>query len=756
MKSTTAIVLIVILLIIVGLIAIRQLMTPEGEPAPTETNLWKGEIAEIKGIKIDPADSPPIHLVKTDEKWRIVSPIQTDSEQYRANQLSDTIKNLTLERRFAPGEKDAPGEDLTGLDLPGWKLTITDQSDKEHVLNVGHPLPLSGGRKTYVGTATDNYTYVVGVNLTEELGRPLREYRSKTVLDLDEQRIVKIALTARENLLLEKRGGLWWIVQPVSTAADNAEVEKLIGKFAHLTVDEFVDDDPETYRPYGLTEGTERLLVRVWTEGEQTSTEPASAPATAPVYPLQESTLVLGTETEEKRYARLTEQPGVFLVRKDLLDEMQATLADLRDKRVISIDKDAVLRVELDVPSGQSELIRKDDVWYMTRPFEGLANPPAVDRLLSKFGELKAESMYDDIESLGRFGLDTPTATITIHQAGKSDKMVLMVGSQSPSGEMTFLKRAASDTVAAVKTAEVKGLLADPASYWDAQLIRLPAAAKARSLKIKRGDGEFELQSEEGAWRMTSPLLSPTDAENVEKLLNALKDLKAAEIVSLGPEAPKEYTQAKESAELELTVLIPRPSPTTLESQPTTRPPDKTEKHHLRVVKLHGRTYAWVPPRDPLAVGLCRTGLWETINTELRDRTIWKIDPEEIEQIKLVAGSDTLQLIRDAESWKYTADPYVKIAPSKVEDFLSSIREIRAEKFAAHGKADLKRFALTDPWYTFTLVGTDDKPHQIIVSRKGSDKTANRYAQASGVTGIPIISSETAAKMAVKLDDFKE
>ena len=126
--------------------------------------------------------------------------------------------------------------------------------------------------------------------------------------------------------------------------------------------------------------------------------------------------------------------------------------------------------------------------------------------------------------------------------------------------------------------------------------------------------------------------------------------------------------------------------------------------------------------------------------------------------IQLVAGKDflTLQLQQDAQGWSYVQDPYVKIDAGKVKSFLESIQEIEAEKFASHSSAAADKFGLSDPWFVLTLTPTEGRARQITVTNEGESKANNRYAVAAEVPGVLVLASETAAKMAKKLKDFKE
>jgi hypothetical protein len=173
------------------------------------------------------------------------------------------------------------------------------------------------------------------------------------------------------------------------------------------------------------------------------------------------------------------------------------------------------------------------------------------------------------------------------------------------------------------------------------------------------------------------------------------------------------------------------------------------------------KTYVWydTSPSEPTFVGESDNSLYKDLSLELRDTTIWKIDPETIEQVDLHTGDYSIQLQRRGEKWRSATDPFLKIDNQKVMDYLESIRETRVRKFVSHTPLtdeDKVTFRLVEPWYTFKLTDTDGKEVEVTVSRSGgiTEQTAGRYATSPGITGVFVISAEAAGKITRKIKDF--
>ena len=818
MKPKTVIFLVVLLLAMMGAIIARQLELGPDQPATKSNSVWQEHIGTVKAVTVSAAEEKSYRFERSDAGWRIVEPIQAPAQTWQVDSLADPIKDLRYLRTFQPGDLDAPDKELTGLDQPRWKLTLTDQGGKDHVLLVGKPVPLSDGRQTYVRPDGAQGGFVVEMDFADRLDKPISDFRDKTVLNVERGDVARISLVGRERIELARTNGVWGVTEPVSTAANDTKVDALLDRAFHLVAEQFVDDNPQNLRQYGLESGEERLVLRIWTKPLQASTQPASGtapasqaasePASQPAGPAKTYGLALGVKTEQTRYAKLLDSPSVFLVRAELLDDLQVSLDDLRDKQVMPVVVEQVLRLDLNLPAGKAELARQDGVWRMTSPYKGDANGEAVDKMLSDLNNLQAETIRDDADVLARFGLETPAGTITVHQAGKSDKQVLLIGAASPSGEMTFLRRASANSVAVVKTASLTPVVADPAGYWAARVLQVPADMEVSELRIRRSDlsasgkqaggaprpgqsaVELELARQDGAWRLKTPLQAGADAINVEKLLAKVTDLSAEKIVALGKSVPAEYAGAKERIEISLTAVQRRRQPTTAGSQPATIPallatslpaslpaplaaplpaslpasqpaskPAEPRSYQLVLANVGGKTYAWTPGAAPAAVGLCYGGVWDALTAELRDRLVWQMAAEQITAISLAAGAERLELAKQNDRWQYTADPLVKIDSAKVSNFLNSISQLQADKYAAYapaGPADDKRFGLDKPWFTLTLTDVDGGSRQLVVSSEGDDKALNRYAREAKTQGVLVISNDQTGRMAVGLKDFKQ
>ena len=766
MKPKTAIVLTILLVAVMILVIVRHTDWFVSAPVPARPvqKLWPVPLDAPVALTIVSTDGTPLRFEYEGDSWHLTKPIQAKAKSYAVNRIVDAVRDPRPTRSFASDDDERPDDDLTGLDHPRWVVRLGDAQGNVRALNVGRTVPLSGGKQTYVRPADSKVVCVLDVDFAEMLSASLEDFRDKTILALPRDHIEQIVLEGRHRIQLIKTDHHWGIVEPIAAEADQAVVDKLLNKIATVTAEGFVNEPTENLSVYGLEPGRERLVVRVVVAAETETALPETTPTTQPIKSSKTYTLAMGNETQENRYAFLPGSPDVFLVPTKLLEELQPSLLLLREKTVLPIQTENVLRIELDSPDGRTELEKQEESWQMIQPFAGPANSQAVRELLGNINGLKAQNFRDDVADVSVFGLDAPRARITIHSAGVRDKQELFLGSQSPSGEVTFCKLQSREAVAVVKTADIQRLLVNPAGYWNTTLFGLSDLGDLCGLEIQRRDALFVLEKTDEGWQLTSPLAASVDSDNLNKILDPLEQLQANKIVTLGEPVPDLFAQAAEQMTFRFrirsiqagepaTVAVSQPAPQSIPPEPEMR------TWVLHVARMGRNAYAWVEGQSPQAIGKFDASLFKTLHAELRERKIWQLPPEQITAIDLQAGPVSCHLQKQGERWKYTPDPYVRIDAEKVKTFLEDIAEIRLDRFVTHTEPDtetLEKYGLDKPWFTLALADDEQQSWRITVSHKGAESLVNRYAVVTGLPGVMLLDSDTAGKLARKLEDFKD
>jgi hypothetical protein len=222
------------------------------------------------------------------------------------------------------------------------------------------------------------------------------------ILKLDASAITGLELKKRdaEPVVLAKNGsGSWEITHPKSFPADQSMVSGTLGALSSLNSERIVEDKAADLRSYGLDQPsfeadisekdgkTQKLLI-----GDDSPTGGAT-------------------------YAMLAGDPRVYTIASYTKGNIDKSLDDLRDKRLVTIDADKISRLEL-VRKGQTiEFGRDKDEWQILKPEPLRADSIEVGELVSKLTEARMDlsgSEKDQQEAATAFAHGAPVATAQV------------------------------------------------------------------------------------------------------------------------------------------------------------------------------------------------------------------------------------------------------------------------------------------------------------------------------------------------------
>ncbi len=748
MKSKTTVLLIVALIACLAYIVARPSgpANPVGpDHVPESVPLLANPPGQPGAVTITSQSGRKISFSASDAGWRIAEPVATTAIDARINELVAAIVSIKRLQQYELTDSGAPDASVTGLAEPRWKVSISDTAGKSITLEIGQHVPLSGKTRTYVCFSDDKRVCVADGDFTELLSRPVGYYRSPNIMSVPAGAITAIRIegSATYSLHLEADGR--WIISSGTDGkdrfgADGREVKKLLARFAKIDALRFTDDKPADLAPYGLADGQQRLAVTVVSAVEG-ATEATSR------------TLAMGLKTggggPEAVYAKLADHPTVFTLRAAMLGDLQPDRLKLRDKAVLPITADAVSGIEITIDSEIMKLAKTGDKWSITEPVKVPGNQQRLALLLSRLASLRAKGFRSEKASEVEFGFKKPRGEIRIFQTGSDKPVTLTIGAESPAGAVAFVQSSSADIVAAVGSEEVAVFLAPLSRYYDSTLWVLPDRTDVSRIALKRPSDSVELTgSSDGKWRMTKPLDAPIDAENVNSILDHLDNLTATRIVSVGAKTRAYY--ARGARQISATFELRGQDAAATQPAPGART--------FRMAILGGKVYGWME-NDPLGrVGLFSGKIYRQLAAEVRDRKVIDFDTKSIAGIALATGGKVLVLQKFDSGWKYPGDLELKIDSDAVNGYLDHIKTARALRFvSSNAEVPDEKYGLkkSRAWLALELTTADRKTISILISRKGSDETANRYTSVSGLRGVFTISAETAAGLARKIADFK-
>jgi hypothetical protein len=380
-------------------------------------------------LTLDRGDTVVV-LQKEADEWRLTGPIADQADQEAVKRLLTNLQETERERVVvdsATAASDPGAAARYGLDNPRLRLLVE--------LNEGPMDTVVFG----ASTPTDRYAYaqqrganrevfVVRAWRYDNLNKGVFDLRDQRVLPFESEQVQEIRLDGPEQTVALQRGAesTWQLTAPQPSRADQNAVRSLLSRLQNGKVKGFAAEaaPQAVLAAYGL------------------------APAST-----LELTLLVGTERAEKRlrigsraptgtyYARDMSAPQVFEVDSLFVKDLDKTFEQLRDKKLLAIDRQQVTRLELARPGEAAVAVEKDtaDAWTLVAPQAAPAR------------EWKVTSLLTDLEGLeagGYAAADDPRPLRA--------PVVLTVSLSTAAGRLAELRfaRASADTVWAFRAGE--------------------------------------------------------------------------------------------------------------------------------------------------------------------------------------------------------------------------------------------------------------------------------------------------------------
>ncbi len=403
---------------------------------------------------------------------------------------------------------------------------------------------MSRGRNTLillaVALAIGAYIYFVESKRTPTPDVPVEP--TEKVFTVDQAKIDELHLTgsAGERTSLKKIDGHWQIVSPITMAADEAEVSGLTTNLGTLALTRVVDEKPKDLTQYGLE--PPRFEVAFKAAGDKDFRR-----------------LQVGqkTVTSGDLYAKLANDPKVFLISAFIESTLDRTTFQMQDKAVLKIDRDKVDAYEAVRGTSALKAVKQGEHWRLTQPWSVRADPGAVDGTIGRIatGQMRAMIAADVAASdLAKYGLDKPVARYTLGAGSASAQ--LLIGKAADDG-VVYARDAARTAVFTIDATFATDLERTPADYRLKDVFTFKSLT-ARRLEIVRNGAavvydrqKVESKDEKGAtvttekWVQTQPAPpTPIDSEKVADVASKL-ELRAESFVNAIPAGATEAVTFK-------------------------------------------------------------------------------------------------------------------------------------------------------------------------------------------------------------------
>lgn len=336
--------------------------------------------------------------------------------------------------------------------------------------------------------------------------------QSPTIVKVDPATVIGLTVKRRDAapVTLEKSDGQWQITAPVPAAADSEAVSGVLSDLTPLTAERVVEDKATNLAPFGLNDPA--IELDITSKGNKTSK------------------LMLGdaTPTGDAVYVALGGDPRVFTAGSFVKTGLNKGEDDLRDKRLLPVTADSVSHIEL-IRKGQDiEFGRVKNGWQIEKPQPYRTDTFQVSDLLQQLTSSKWQPAAGS-DPAKEFVHAEPFATVKL--TGGSGTDMLEVRREK---DDYYAKSSAAGGVYKADSALATTLNRGLDDFRNKQLFDF-GYSDPDKIEYRAGTTDLVLAHSGHDWTEDGKKM---DADSVEGLVTALRDLAASKFVDSGYKAP--------------------------------------------------------------------------------------------------------------------------------------------------------------------------------------------------------------------------
>lgn len=340
--------------------------------------------------------------------------------------------------------------------------------------------------------------------------------KAKKLVDFSESEARRLTIDRIDTLIaIEKVQDRWWLKSPVECEADQEAVDRYLRNLRESERDKVVEeadrvrDNPELAQKYRLH--APRLKVVVETASGSTDT------------------LWWGADSPTQRFVYVQQRggnPEIFTVQAWRFDNLDKGIFDLRDRRVLAFDQEAVREARLIQPQATLSLAKAEG-WRLVSPVAAPADEGAVKGLLDQLHQAQAKSFVPE-PAVAQYGLTSPTLEVSLLLGDERAEKRLRVGAPA-SGGAYYAQDPSRAGVFTVDSSLVRQLSKTAFDLRDKKPLKF-ARDQVDRIELQRpGQLLAAAKDTAGVWSLAAPQSGPAKSWKFNNLLNQLEGVEVEE-----------------------------------------------------------------------------------------------------------------------------------------------------------------------------------------------------------------------------------
>ena len=494
----------------------------------------KPRIFQVYDIPVEKISK--IHLSYSDESFQnfsiekndkntymFTAPINAHADNEKVKLLLGDFLNKRIRKTLNVSDYMQYGLDEPTITIKLWKNRSTE------------PKTFFIGKRgvnfaVYIKEKSEKHVFLIESSALDDLSKSPSDLRDKAIIAFDPEAITEIKFEKPEQIHCMKEDDRWTMTHPHSENADTQRIQSILTELSQSQVLSFEadgEDVPPLIKKYGLK--NPRIILTLRDEKSTYGLKIGSDDQSAQNY----------EGTYKKVYAQSIHQGSIFTVSDRIVQILNRSVFDLRDKRVLDFQRTDTTKFEIQY--GTQKIVGTklgQDRWQLNTPNKLKADPMAVSDLLFGVDSLQAVAFVSDAtDKLWVFGLDPPRMHVSFTVQGENIPAVLLIGKDAKKNTV-YVKAENSQKVAIVKRDLIDKILKGVAWLRDKRMFEFSIEDPTR-LTVKYNDEQdsnksltFTCQRLGSDWRLTTPVKENANNAAINEILYELIDLNAVEFIS--------------------------------------------------------------------------------------------------------------------------------------------------------------------------------------------------------------------------------
>ncbi|MBV9674377.1 MAG: DUF4340 domain-containing protein [Verrucomicrobia bacterium] len=346
-------------------------------------------------------DGGEIELRREQGNWELFRPVRTRASNDAVYELLKTVASYQIQS-FVP---DAlVNLSLTGLDTGKQTIVLSSETENQAKIQIGGPVN-ANSKMVYARLAERNSVVEVAKKFSDLFDISPDDLRDRKIARINPDLVdrISIEMPGKNSLILSRQEHSWRFLSSNYPRANGEVIDHLMQQLNKNEVSEFVADTATDLEKYGLANPKVRI-----TFSSYASENTAEANAGEIVL----STLALGNSNNGFTYARIEQEPCIFLIPEDLAHSFPTAESNFKSLQITNLSREEIVSVRLENNSGDTgELTRTPDGKWVVQGRAPDQKDSEIQLGLNSLTSLRAVAWSPETEDAG---LQKPVLTIVV------------------------------------------------------------------------------------------------------------------------------------------------------------------------------------------------------------------------------------------------------------------------------------------------------------------------------------------------------